>query len=580
MEYVQGQALNKYLEDRRQLLSVEEANEIFLPLMESLANIHAKGIVHRDISPDNIIIRPDGSAKLIDFGAARYSTGEMSKSLDVILKHGFAPKEQYIRRSRQGLFTDVYALAATYYFAVTGKIPPDALERLDEDPFIPPSKLGVKIDRKTEEALLKALAVDSQNRFRSMEEFRQALIRKKAGLSRPKTDSSRNAPAEKRKTAQPPSGPKKKKTVSPGAGIALLLLCAVLLSAAVFAVLRSGRDDGVQGGSQEENSGDGTALQTDREAESSTVFSLICGYAENENGMLAPALTSWKDYLETESGGRISINLYSDEMFSDEMKLAELVRIGQNTAMCVTQDVLGVLVPEIAVLETPLCIRSEYEYDLLVQDEAFYGSMAEWFAVQGYQLVDTGMRDFRVLTTNKEVNSLSDLGGLKLRTIDSPVPMHLWQDLGTAALQIPASDLYTALEMEILDAQEGPLQSVYEMQLYEQQQYLIETNHQPIAAFLVVNKDWYDTLPQDLRAVVDDSRGVFSTALEEAYYLRTETVKVEMKNAGITIVAPSDALVQEMRNAAVENAWTYMESIEPKATALYREALARAGLER
>ena len=155
---------------------MEEANALFLPLMDSLARVHEKGVIHRDISPDNIIITQKGTAKLIDFGAARYSTGEMSKSFDVILKHGFAPKEQYIRRSRQGPFTDVYALAATYYFAITGKVPPDALERMDEDPLILPSKLGVKIDRKTEAALLKALSFDYKDRYQNMAEFRDALI--------------------------------------------------------------------------------------------------------------------------------------------------------------------------------------------------------------------------------------------------------------------------------------------------------------------------------------------------------------------------------------------------------------------
>ena len=149
MEYVDGYALDKYLAQKGGRLSVEEANRLLLPLMESLGKVHAKGIIHRDIAPDNIIITKDGSAKLIDFGAARYSTGEKSKSLDVVLKHGFAPTEQYMRRGRQGPFTDVYALAATYYYAITGKVLPDAVERMQEDTMFVPSALGVKISPET-----------------------------------------------------------------------------------------------------------------------------------------------------------------------------------------------------------------------------------------------------------------------------------------------------------------------------------------------------------------------------------------------------------------------------------------------
>ena len=173
MEYVDGYALDKYMAQKGGRLSVDEATRLLLPLMQSLDKVHAKGIIHRDIAPDNIIITKDGTAKLIDFGAARYSTGEKSKSLDVILKHGFAPKEQYMRRGRQGPFTDIYALAATYYYAITGKVPPDAIERTEDDNLFPPSSLGIKIPEGTEDALFKALEVNASRRYQSMHDFYQ-----------------------------------------------------------------------------------------------------------------------------------------------------------------------------------------------------------------------------------------------------------------------------------------------------------------------------------------------------------------------------------------------------------------------
>ena len=127
MEYIQGQTLKQMMESTQRPLRVEEANQYLLPIMESLEWVHSKGVVHRDISPDNIMIRTDGTAKLIDFGAARISTGEKSRSLDIILKHGFAPKEQYTRRGRQGPYTDVYAMAATIYNVLTGEMIPDSI---------------------------------------------------------------------------------------------------------------------------------------------------------------------------------------------------------------------------------------------------------------------------------------------------------------------------------------------------------------------------------------------------------------------------------------------------------------------
>jgi serine/threonine protein kinase len=175
MDFIEGTSFDAYLKERGGRISYEEAERILLPVMDALAAVHSKGIVHRDVTPDNIYITKDGTVKLLDFGAARYSLGDKSRSLDVVLKHGFAPKEQYTRHGRQGPFTDVYALGATFYFAITGRRPPDSIDRLEVDKLIPPSQLGVAIPPLKENALLFALNVQPNKRFQTMAAFRQAL---------------------------------------------------------------------------------------------------------------------------------------------------------------------------------------------------------------------------------------------------------------------------------------------------------------------------------------------------------------------------------------------------------------------
>lgn len=176
MEYIEGTSFDAYLKQKGGKISCEEAGKILIPIMDALAIVHSKGIVHRDVTPDNIYITNDGTVKLLDFGAARYSLGDKSRSLDVILKHGFAPKEQYTRRGKQGPFTDIYSLGATFYFALTGKRPPDSVERLDEDDLIPPSSLGVQLTEYQEEAILKALNVQPSDRYQSMLDFKAAYL--------------------------------------------------------------------------------------------------------------------------------------------------------------------------------------------------------------------------------------------------------------------------------------------------------------------------------------------------------------------------------------------------------------------
>ena len=110
MDYVEGESFDDYIKRNGGKIPYEDAERILLPIIEALAVVHSKGIVHRDVTPDNIFITKDGKVKLLDFGAARYSIGDKSRSLDVVLKHGFAPKEQYTRHGKQGPFTDVYTV--------------------------------------------------------------------------------------------------------------------------------------------------------------------------------------------------------------------------------------------------------------------------------------------------------------------------------------------------------------------------------------------------------------------------------------------------------------------------------------
>ncbi|MBR5421888.1 MAG: protein kinase [Lachnospiraceae bacterium] len=175
MDYVEGTSFDQYIREHGGKVSFEEAERFLVPVMDALAAVHSKGIVHRDVTPDNIYITKDGVVKLLDFGAARYSLGDKSRSLDVVLKHGFAPKEQYTRRGRQGPYTDVYALGASFYYALTGKRPPDSVERMDEDDLVPPSVLGVKIGEAPEQAILQALSVQPADRFQTMTAFKNAM---------------------------------------------------------------------------------------------------------------------------------------------------------------------------------------------------------------------------------------------------------------------------------------------------------------------------------------------------------------------------------------------------------------------
>ena len=175
MDYIGGISFKTYIANHGGKISVEETLNVMIPVLRALTAVHAEGFIHRDVTPDNIYITKDGIVKLLDFGSARYSIGDKSKSLDVILKVGYAPKEQYIRRSRQGPFTDVYSCAACFYAAISGFLPPESLERMDEDTLVPISQCGIEIPEYLDKAILKGLAVQPEDRFQNAAEFLDAI---------------------------------------------------------------------------------------------------------------------------------------------------------------------------------------------------------------------------------------------------------------------------------------------------------------------------------------------------------------------------------------------------------------------
>ena len=168
MQYLQGESLKEYIEKNGKI-SFDEAYRLLRPVMQSLGRIHAAGLIHRDISPSNLIRMRTGKVKLIDFGTAREYSTDGDKSLSIVLKPGYAPAEQYQTHGLQGPWTDVYALCASIYKLITEITPENSLNRMVNDEVRLPSECGAEISAAQEEVLMQGLAVRESDRIRSME---------------------------------------------------------------------------------------------------------------------------------------------------------------------------------------------------------------------------------------------------------------------------------------------------------------------------------------------------------------------------------------------------------------------------
>ena len=223
MEYLEGEDLSHYAK-KHGVFALDEALDLLEPAMLALDKVHKKGLIHRDISPSNIMVLSDGRVKVLDFGSARLQNNNGELSLSVMLKPGYAPMEQYSTHGEQGSWTDVYAMSATVYKLLTGKTPPPSTDRILDDTIELPSSLGVKITPEQEAALMRGLALRVQDRTQTMAELAKGL---REGLSVP--DKKQEKKGKTKKSAKP----KKKLFIIAAAVLAVLAAAYITVPKAI-----------------------------------------------------------------------------------------------------------------------------------------------------------------------------------------------------------------------------------------------------------------------------------------------------------------------------------------------------------
>ena len=196
MDYIKGMHAGAFVKTNGPFTE-SSALSIMKPLMNSLREVHKLGMIHRDISPDNILCDASGPLTLIDFGSARMSTGEETKSLTILLKRGYAPFEQYQSRGHQGPWTDIYALCATLYYMMSGKVPQESIERITADQLVPLQQItNGKVSLQTSLVIQKGLSLKASDRYQNLDDFMKDLYPEKKSDPPPKPCSTQEKPQQ------------------------------------------------------------------------------------------------------------------------------------------------------------------------------------------------------------------------------------------------------------------------------------------------------------------------------------------------------------------------------------------------
>lgn len=202
MEYLDGVTLNRLMNRMNGRVSLNQAMHILYELGMALEKVHRhSNIFHRDISPDNIIITTQGDIKLIDFGNAKYIISDKHQELSVVLKPRYAPYEQYSSGGKQGSYTDVYSLASTFYYVISGSMIPQAPERLAGATYVKLKHMGIGVPQYVSDAFDRALEVKYKNRTQTMVEFlaELRLLNDKENVSKPSVDIQSSLDCDKKK---------------------------------------------------------------------------------------------------------------------------------------------------------------------------------------------------------------------------------------------------------------------------------------------------------------------------------------------------------------------------------------------
>ncbi len=250
------------------------------------------------------------------------------------------------------------------------------------------------------------------------------------------------------------------------------------------------------------------------------------------------------------SGGKMKIQVYPNSTLGGDRELLESCRDGdipfviQNTAPQVT------FMQDLAIFDLPCRFDTIEEVRAKVDEEKFYSLLEDVYLGGGYRLLGFADQGFRVMSTNKNVQRFDDFEGQKIRTMENSYHIDFWKALRAAPTPMTFSEVYIGLQQGTIDAQENPYEVIVSNRLYEQQDYVVETNHLPHLISLIVSDDFFGELTDEQQQILMDAAEDAGAAAREASDARIADKIEEIKASGTQIVTLDDAVVEQMREAS------------------------------
>ena len=256
------------------------------------------------------------------------------------------------------------------------------------------------------------------------------------------------------------------------------------------------------------------------------------------------------DEVNRLSDGRMQIQVYANSTLGGDRDLLETCADGdipfvvQNTAPQVT------FMPDLAVFDLPCVFDSLDDCRDKLDDPEFYNLVSDVYTDGGYHLLAIADQGFRVMSTNKKVSSFTDFKGQKIRTMENPYHLAFWKSIGASPTPMSFSEVYIGLQQHTIDAQENPYEVIVSNNLYEQQDYIIETNHLPHFISLIVNDEFFRNLSEKEQNIMTQAAGTALAYARKESDSRIADKIAAIEASGTEIISLTDEERAEMRESA------------------------------
>ena len=262
------------------------------------------------------------------------------------------------------------------------------------------------------------------------------------------------------------------------------------------------------------------------------------------------------------SDGKMKIQVYANSTLGGDRDLLETCADGdipfvvQNTAPQVT------FMNDLAVFDLPCVFDTLDQCRAKIDDPDFMSLISDVYTEGGYHLLGMADQGFRVMSTNKPVQTLADFKGQKIRTMENPYHMAFWKALGANPTPMSFSEVYIGLQQHTIDAQENPYEVIVSNNLFEQQDYVVETNHLPHLISLIVNDDFFQDLSEEEQTIMTEAAGKATEYAREQSDARIADRIATIEDSGTQVVTLSEDLHDQIREASQPVYETIRSSID------------------